>query len=70
MDRKALIRIVEASSFLFSVAISDGFLSICIVQEISWALTLAFKDFTEFHGRKWQLMAASFWICGQSGCLR
>jgi hypothetical protein len=34
LDRETLIRIVEASSFFFSMALFDGFLSICTVLEV------------------------------------
>jgi hypothetical protein len=34
LDREALIQIVEASSFLFSMALFDEFLSICTVREV------------------------------------
>jgi hypothetical protein len=57
VDREALIRIVENSSFLFSMTIFDRFLSIASVQDIVRALTIAFKDFSQFPWKEWQLMA-------------
>jgi hypothetical protein len=57
VDREALIRIVENSPFLFSMAIFDRFLSIASVQDIVWALTIAFKDFSQFPWKEWQLIA-------------
>jgi hypothetical protein len=57
VDREALIRIVEGSSFLFSIAIFDRFLSISSVQDIVLALTIAFEDFSQFPEKEWQLMA-------------
>jgi hypothetical protein len=57
MDREALIQIVEGSSFLFSMAFFDRFLSISSVQDIVWALTITFEDFNQFPGKEWQLMA-------------
>jgi hypothetical protein len=57
VDREALIRIVEGSSFLFSMAFFDRLLSISSVQDIVWALTIAFEDFSQFQGKEWQLMA-------------
>jgi hypothetical protein len=57
LDREALIQIIEASWFLFSMALFDEFLSICTVQEVLWALTIAFEDFSQFHGRQWKFMA-------------
>jgi hypothetical protein len=57
VDREALIRIVKGSSFLFSMAFFDSFLSISFVQDIAWALTIAFEDFNQFPGKEWQLMA-------------
>jgi hypothetical protein len=57
VDREALIRIVEGSSFLFSMTIIDRFLSISSVQDIVWALTIAFENFSQFPGKDWQLMA-------------
>jgi hypothetical protein len=56
VDREALIRIVEGSSFLFSMAFFDRFLSISSVQDIVWALMIAFEDFNQFPGKEWQLM--------------
>jgi hypothetical protein len=53
----ALIRIGEGSSFLFSIATFDRFLSISSVQDIVWALTMEFEDFSQFPGKEWQLMA-------------
>jgi hypothetical protein len=57
VDREAVIRIVEGSSFLSSIAIFDRFLSISSVQDIVWALTIAFEDLSQFPGKEWQLMA-------------
>jgi hypothetical protein len=57
VDREALIQIVEGSSFVFSMAIFDRFLSIYSVQDIVWALTIAFEDCSQFPGKEWQLMA-------------
>jgi hypothetical protein len=53
VDREALIRIVEGSSFLFSMAIFDRFLSISSVQDIVWALMIAFEDFSQFTRKEW-----------------
>jgi hypothetical protein len=57
VDREALVRIVDGSSFLFSIAFFDRFMSISSVQDIVWALTIAFQDFSQFPGKEWQLMA-------------
>jgi hypothetical protein len=57
VDREALIRIVEGSSFLFPMAILDRFLSICSDQDIVWALMIAFDDFNQFPGKEWKLIA-------------
>jgi hypothetical protein len=48
MDREALIQIVDDSSFLFSMAFFDRFLSVSSVQDFVWALTIAFEDFSQF----------------------
>jgi hypothetical protein len=56
VDREALIRIVEGSSFLFSMAFFDCLLSISSVQDIVWTLTIAFEDFSQFPGKEWQWM--------------
>jgi hypothetical protein len=56
-DSEALIRIVASSSFLFSMAFFDHFLFISFVQDMIWALTIAFEDFSQFPGKEWQLMA-------------
>jgi hypothetical protein len=39
------------------MAIFDRFLSISSVQDIVWALTIAFENFSQFPGEEWQLMA-------------
>jgi hypothetical protein len=57
VGREAVLRIVEGSSFFFSMAFVDRFLSISAVQDIVWALTIAFEDFSQFPGKEWQLMA-------------
>jgi hypothetical protein len=56
VDREALIQIVQGSSLLFSIAFFDRFLSISSVQDIVWALTIAFEDFSQSPGKEWQLM--------------
>jgi hypothetical protein len=56
VDGEALIRIVECSSFLFSITIFDRFMPISSVQDIDWVLTIAFEDFRQFPGKEWQLM--------------
>jgi hypothetical protein len=57
VDREALIQIVEGSSILFSMAFVNRFLPISSVQDIVWALTIAFEDFSQFPEKEWQLMA-------------
>jgi hypothetical protein len=57
VDCEALIGIVEDSSFLFSMAFFDRLLSIFSAQDIVWALTIAFDDFSQFPGKECQLMA-------------
>jgi hypothetical protein len=56
VDREATVRIVEGSSFIFSMASFDRFLSTFSVQDIASALTIAFEDFNQFPGKEWQLM--------------
>jgi hypothetical protein len=52
VNREALIRIVDGFSFLFSMAILDRFLSISSVQDIVWALMIAFEVFSQFQGKE------------------
>jgi hypothetical protein len=39
------------------MAFFDCFLSISSVQDIGWALTIAFEDFSQFPEKEWPLMA-------------
>jgi hypothetical protein len=39
------------------MAFFDRFLSVSSVQDIVWASTIAFEDFSQFPGKEWQLMA-------------
>jgi hypothetical protein len=52
VDREALIRIVEGSSFSIFNGLFDRFLSISSVQDIIWALTIAFEDLNRFSGKE------------------
>jgi hypothetical protein len=58
VDHKALIRIVEGSSFSFFNGHFQWVLSISSVQDIVWVLTIALEDLSQFPGREWQLVAA------------
>jgi hypothetical protein len=50
VGREALIRIVEGSSFLFSMTIFNRFLSIFSVQNIVQALTIAWRTLVNYQG--------------------